>query len=93
MICGSAPASSSCAHGRLVMSIPPWNWRTPTGVTPSASAKSWSLKPTVTTRSGVCSTTVVPNLWSMLTGKPSLVFAGWSLSGSHAAGATRIRVP
>jgi hypothetical protein len=79
MICGLAPLSSSCAHGRLVMSIPPWNWRTPTGLTPSASAKSWSLKPTATTRSGGCSTTVVPNLCSIVTGKPASVCCAGAL--------------
>src|SRR5690606_29769857 len=39
-----------------------------TGTTPSASAASWLLHPTVATRSGCDSITVSPNAWVIVTG-------------------------
>jgi len=46
----------------------PVNSTTPTGLTPSASTASWSVQPTVTTRSGGALISVVPYLCSMRTG-------------------------
>lgn len=75
---GRAPPSSSCGHGRYSSGNGPMKSRTPTGTPPSASAKSASLKPTVTTRCGGAGIRAVPNMCSIVTGHPRWRRAGRS---------------
>src|SRR5262245_32105559 len=70
---GAAPPRRSTAHGHVAWGWSPYQSRMPTGTTPRASRASWSVKPTVTTRSGFAGTTVVPYLCSIETGNPAAV--------------------
>jgi hypothetical protein len=60
--------SSSRAHAQVAESCSPNHSVTPTGTTPSAKTESWSVRPTVTTRSGRCSIVVSPYLCAIVTG-------------------------
>jgi hypothetical protein len=66
---GVAEPSAALAQGHTAEGWSPYQSRMPTGTTPSASTVSWSVNPTVTTRSGGFGITVVPNLCSTDTGK------------------------
>ncbi len=72
---GSASPSSSCAHGHVPNGCSPYQSRMPTGMTPSASNASWSLKPTETTRVGSASIVVDPYLCSIVTGNAASLSA------------------
>src|SRR5690349_12828034 len=68
---GVAPPRRSTAHGHVAWGWSPYQSRMPTGTTPSASRASWSVNPTVTTRSGRDGTTVSPYLCGTKTGNPA----------------------
>ena len=96
---GVASPSSSVAHGHTADGYSPYHSRIPTGMTPSASKASWSVKPTDTTRCGSAGTTVSPYLCSMVTGNAADAAASGSLvdgedlevvDGAEAAGSTTV---
>ena len=83
--CGVASPSSGAAHGQAPYGCSPNHSVTPTGARPSARNGSWSVSPTVTTRSGRSVMTVSPYLCGMVTGYASPAGAGDPAAGDWAA--------
>src|SRR3954452_7578472 len=83
---GAEVPTASFAHGPIPPATSEYHSATPTGWTPSARAKSWSRRPTVTTLCGAAGITAVPILPVTVTGNVSVADPPGAAGALGAAG-------